>query len=54
MAAKRPPDQPTTEPEKAKPGPRLGCRFYKTEGGTEPVRDWLLGLDAEVRKKIGA
>jgi phage-related protein len=54
MAAKKPPVEPPTEPEKVKPGPRLGCRFYRNEGGTEPVRDWLLGLEANVRKEIGS
>lgn len=54
MAAKKPPREPTPDPEKAKPGPRLGCRFYMNEGGTEPVREWLLSLDAEVRKEIGS
>jgi phage-related protein len=28
--------------------------FYRTEKGTEPVRDWLRGLTAEDRKTIGA
>jgi phage-related protein len=35
------------------PEPRLGCRFYRTDSGNEPVRDWLKGLPAEVRKAIG-
>lgn len=33
--------------------PRLGCRFYRSDSGNEPVRDWLRGLPAEVRKAIG-
>ena len=38
----------------AKPVPRLACRFYRNDAGAEPVREWLLGLDAEVRKEIGS
>ncbi|GAC1329657.1 MAG: hypothetical protein NVSMB28_26700 [Collimonas sp.] len=33
--------------------PTLDVRFYKTEAGTEPVRDWLRGLSATDRKTIG-
>jgi phage-related protein len=33
---------------------RIPARFYKTEAGNEPVRDWLKGLDQEDRKLIGA
>jgi len=33
--------------------PKLDVRFYKTDSGTEPVRDWLRGLPASDRKKIG-
>ncbi len=36
-----------------KKGPTLGCRFYKTDAGNEPVRDWLKSLSGEVRKQIG-
>ena len=32
---------------------RLEVRFFKTDGGTEPVRDWLQGLSATDRKTIG-
>jgi phage-related protein len=28
--------------------------FYKTPGGTEPVREWLISLPAEARKEVGA
>lgn len=28
----------------------LHVRFYKTEKGTEPVRDWLKSLPAEYKK----
>jgi phage-related protein len=34
--------------------PRLGCRFYRAASGAEPARAWLLSLEADVRKKIGA
>lgn len=33
--------------------PTLEVRFYKTDAGTEPVRDWLRGLSAIDRKTIG-
>lgn len=32
----------------------LECRFFAADGGAEPVRDWLKGLDANVRKEIGS
>ncbi|WP_237155492.1 type II toxin-antitoxin system RelE/ParE family toxin [Oryzibacter oryziterrae] len=32
---------------------RLIARFFKTEGGREPVRDFLLGLPGEDRKIVG-
>lgn len=33
---------------------RIRARFYKTSAmGTEPVRDWLLSLDVDSRKRIG-
>ncbi len=31
----------------------LEVRFYRTDNGTEPVRDWLRTLPAIDRKKIG-
>jgi phage-related protein len=31
----------------------LDVRFYKTEVGTEPVRDWLKSLPASSRRTIG-
>jgi phage-related protein len=34
--------------------PRLDCRFYRTAGGAEPVRDWRKDLPANVRKEIGS
>jgi phage-related protein len=33
--------------------PVLSCSFYRTEAGTEPVREWLRSLQAEARKTIG-
>jgi len=32
---------------------RLPPRFYRSDGGREPVREWLKGLEAEDRKVIG-
>lgn len=32
---------------------RIEARFFKTPAGSEPVREWLKGLDAESRKSIG-
>jgi len=35
------------------PGPkRLPACFYRSDGGREPVREWLKGLDSEDRKAI--
>lgn len=36
-----------------KNNPTLEVRFFKTDGGTEPVRDWLRELPAVERKRIG-
>ena len=33
--------------------PILDVRFFKTEAGTEPVRDWLRTLSAVEKKAIG-
>jgi len=33
--------------------PKLDALFYKSAGGAEPARDWLLSLSKEDRKKIG-
>ncbi|ACB00913.1 MULTISPECIES: type II toxin-antitoxin system RelE/ParE family toxin [Cyanophyceae] len=33
---------------------RLSARFYQTESGNEPVRDWLQQLEQSERKIIGA
>jgi phage-related protein len=32
---------------------RLPARFYRSDAGREPVREWLKSLDAEDRKVIG-
>lgn len=37
-----------------KRGPRLDCRFYRTDAGSEPVRDWLKALDPKVCTEVGA
>jgi phage-related protein len=34
--------------------PKLGCRFFRTEQGHEPVRKWLKSLPVEVMKEIGS
>jgi phage-related protein len=39
--------------EQAPDEPILTVVFYKTEGGNEPVREWLKGLKREDRKTIG-
>ena len=33
--------------------PTLDVRFYKTDAGSEPVREWLRGLTAIDRKAMG-
>lgn len=35
------------------PQPKLGCVFYRSAKGDEPVRQWLRDLDEEVCKVIG-
>src|SRR5258708_5855868 len=32
---------------------RLPARFYRSDAGREPVREWLKSLDLEDRKAIG-
>ena len=32
---------------------RLPARFYRSDAGREPVREWLKSLDAEDRRMIG-
>jgi hypothetical protein len=37
-----------------KPAKRVPAIFFRTEGGGEPVRDWLkMTLSAEDRKRVG-
>lgn len=33
---------------------KLPARFYRTDAGNEPVREWLQGLPVEYRRMIGA
>jgi phage-related protein len=33
---------------------RLPAHFYRTAGGTQPVKDWLLSLAADDRRIVGA
>jgi phage-related protein len=33
---------------------KLGCRFFRSETGNEPVRDWLRALPLEAKKEIGS
>lgn len=33
--------------------PTLQVKFFKTDGGNEPVREWLKSLSAQDRKTIG-
>ena len=39
--------------EQTENGPILTVVFYKTDGGNEPVREWLKDLKREDRKTIG-
>ncbi|QIE43901.1 type II toxin-antitoxin system RelE/ParE family toxin (plasmid) [Rhodobacteraceae bacterium SC52] len=32
---------------------RLSAKFFQQESGSEPVREWLLGLSAEERRLVG-
>jgi phage-related protein len=45
---------PRRPPRLGKGQPTLACRFYRTESGGEPVREWLRSLPEAVRKEIGA
>lgn len=33
--------------------PVLTVKFYRTSGGSEPVREWLQGLSREAKRAIG-
>jgi hypothetical protein len=35
------------------PQTSAGARFYRSDNGREPVREWLKGLDADERKVRG-
>jgi phage-related protein len=35
------------------PSPEVPVRFYRSDTGKEPVREWLRGLDSGDRKAIG-
>lgn len=41
-------------PKRPSQRPRLGCAFYRTDSGHEPVREWLRGLGKEVSKAVGS
>lgn len=49
-AVKRTPNQADEREQK----PKLSCRFFVTDAGNEPVREWLKKLDEDVRKEIGS
>jgi phage-related protein len=34
--------------------PRLECRFYRSDSGVEPVRDWIRRLGPAAAKAIGS
>lgn len=34
--------------------PKLACRFYRSDAGREPVREWLKELPAAIRQEIGS
>lgn len=40
-------------PAKASPPTRIPLVFYRTEGGHEPVREWLLDLPDAHRAEVG-
>ncbi len=42
-----------SSPDITKEGPRLEVRFYANKSGNEPVRQWLKGMNDEVRYVIG-
>ena len=46
-------DKPKSSVGSEDQGKRVPAIFYRTEAGGEPVRDWLKGLSAEDRKRIG-
>lgn len=52
VATKRTADDGDNESKQKKP--KLTCRFFVTDAGNEPVREWLKDLEDEVRKEIGS
>ena len=54
VAAKRTSKKKAAKKTSSKKKPTLECRFFVTDAGNEPVRDWLKGLDETVRKEIGS
>lgn len=60
MVALRTPRQKATkraaddQPATAEQRPTLSCRFFVTDAGNEPVRDWLKELEPDVRREIGS
>jgi phage-related protein len=53
--AKRPNSPPESDEadQSGKQGKRVPAIFFRTEAGSEPVRDWLKALSSEDRKRIG-
>jgi len=48
------PSESAAEPEQLeKQGKRVPAIFFRTEAGSEPVRDWLKSLSPDDRKRIG-
>jgi hypothetical protein len=47
------PSQAEPSSETGLQGKRVKAVFYRTEAGGEPVREWLLSLLADDRKRIG-
>lgn len=43
----------TPQPEAESPQPILEVRFFRTEAGNEPVREWLKSMTREDRRAIG-
>jgi hypothetical protein len=57
LLLRKKPKSPTgihTHPEALeRQGKRVPAIFFRTEGGGEPIREWLKGLSPEDRKRIG-
>lgn len=37
----------------SRPGPTLGCVFYRSSVGQDPVKEWLDTIPREAKKQIG-